>query len=194
MRLLIVLSLLLTPLLGGALVADPANEAPDGAVGKLEESGASIHKIAADDERLQVDFHLAGDKFQDDMLAPIEGLTTVYELHLGGTPLTDAGLAHVSGLTSLERLHLNNTKITDAGLENLSGLANLQYLNLYADEITDAGLEHLSGLKNLKKLYLWQTKVTDDGVAKLKTALPDLDVNRGWDLKPAAGPDAAAAK
>jgi len=48
----------------------------------------------------------------------------------------------------------------------------------------DAGLVNLEGMKKLKNLYLWQTKVTDTGVTRLKKALPNVDINRGLDLKP----------
>lgn len=173
-----VLSLLLIFLTSSAIFAD---EASDAAVKKIEESGGTVRPIASNDPRVEVSFHFAGDKFRDEMLVPVAGLGNVFELRLDNTPLTSAGLAHVSKLTSIERLHLEKTKIDDAGLAHLNGLENLRYLNIYGTDVTDAGLEQLAGLKNLKKLFVWQTKVTDAGAAKLQAALPELEINRGWE-------------
>ncbi len=175
----IVLSLLLIPATSSAILF--ADEASDAAVKKIEESGGAVRPIASNDPRVEVDFHFVGDKFRDDMLAPVASLDNVYELRADNTPLTSAGLAHIAKLTSIERLHLEKTKIDDAGLVHLKGLENLQYLNIYGTDVTDAGLEELAGLKNLKKLFVWQTKVTDAGAAKLKAALPELMIDRGWD-------------
>ena len=41
-------------------------------------------------------------------------------------------------------------------------------------------------MKYLRNLYVWQTKVTEAGVARLKQALPGVDISTGWDLKDAA--------
>ena len=108
-------------------------------------------------------------------------------LHLGGTDVTDAGLAHLAGLASLQRLHLEKTRVTDAGLAHLAGLENLSYLNLYQTAVTDAGLAHLEGLKNLKSVYLWQSKVTPDGAERLRKALPECEVDMGWEAAGAGG-------
>ena len=54
-------------------------------------------------------------------------------------------------------------------------------------------------MKKLKNLYLWQTKVTDAGVARLKKALPQVEIVRGLELpkeekKPEVKKDAAKPK
>ena len=179
MNRLIVFSLLTISALSGSILR--ADQAHDDAVKALEESGAAVRKVAANDERITVDFHLLRGGVNDETLAPAAKLQNVHEVHLGGAPITDAGLAHIAALTSIERLHLENTKITDAGLSSLKAMTGLKYLNLYGTTVTDAGLEHLAALEGLEKLYLWQTKVTDAGAAKLQKALPDLEINRGWD-------------
>ena len=153
------------------------------AIKAIEEAGGSVREVAQNDKRLEVDFHLASESASDDAVAHVTKLGDVMRVHLGGTEITDAALGHLKGLSSLVALHLEHTKVTDAGLENLKGLNNLEYLNLYGTAIGDAGLAHLKGLTNLKKLYLWQTKATEQGIAELKKALPDLDVNTGWELK-----------
>lgn len=180
MNRLIVFSLLTIPLLSGNVLH--ADQAHDDAVKAIEESGAAVRKIAANDERITVDFHLLREGVSDETLAPASRLQNVREMHLGGTPITDAGLAHIAALTSIERLRLENTKITDAGLSSLKAMTGLKYLNLYGTAVSDAGLEHLAAFENLEKLYLWRTQVTDAGVAKLQKALPDLEIDRGWDM------------
>ena len=65
----------------------------------------------------------------------------------------------------------------------MKNLASLEYLNLYGTQVTDAGLGELEGLKNLRAIYLWQTKVTPEGVESLKKALPQCEINTGWDEK-----------
>ena len=155
------------------------------AIKSIEEAGGSVREIAQDDKRLEVDFHLASHSVKDDAVRHVTKVGEVLQLHLGGTEITDGALAHIQGLNSLIALHVENTKITNAGLENLKGLQGLEYLNLYGTAIGDAGLAHLKGLKNLKTLYVWQTKATEEGIAELKKALPQVDVNTGWELQEA---------
>jgi hypothetical protein len=159
-------------------------EAGKKALEKIRQSGALALEIAQNDNRLEVSFAQAADKFNDEQLALLKDLQGLIQLKLGGLPVTDAQLVHLKGLTSLMRLNLEKTKITDKGLENLKGLVNLEYLNLYGTAITDKGLENLEGMKKLKNLYVWQTKVTEAGAAKLKKAIPGVDVNLGIEEKP----------
>lgn len=162
----------------GAVKVAPPNPA---VVAKIEKAGGSVREIAQNDNRLEVDFHMAGTTVTDSALVPLASMKNVLELNLAKTGISDAGLAHVKGLSDLTNLHLEGTRITDRGLANLAGLKNLTYLNLYGTQVTDAGLTSLLGLKNLKNLYVWQTKVTPEGAAKLKAALPNVNVIMGWD-------------
>ena len=123
-------------------------------------------------------------KWTDEPLTLLKDLKGVVHLNLRGQPVTDAQLVHLKPLTELTHLHLERTKITDKGLENLKGLANLEYLNLYGTAVGDAGLTNLEGMKKLKKLYVWDTKVTAAGAAKLKKAIPVVEVNLGIEDKP----------
>ena len=179
MNYIIAVSLLLVPAFSGSVLS--ADEAHDQAAKAIEESGGAVRKIAANDERVEVDFHLIREDAKDEHLSPLPKLTGVYRVHLGGTGITDAGLKHLQGLDSIEYLHLERTKVTDAGLDIIAGLKTLTYLNLYGTTISDAGLKKLASLKNLKKLYIWQTKVTDKGVEALQEKLPDTKIERGWD-------------
>jgi mono/diheme cytochrome c family protein len=171
----------------GGVKVPPPNPAT---VAKIEKAGGSVREIAQNDNRLDIDFHMAGPTVNDTSIAPLATMKNVLELNLAKTSITDGGLAHIRGLTELTTLHLEGTKITDRGLANLAGLKNLTYLNLYGTQVTDAGLASLSGLKNLKNLYVWQTKVTQDGANKLKASLPNVNVVMGWDTAaPAAKPE-----
>lgn len=192
MKPIIVISLLLMPAFTGSdLLAD---EAHDKALKTIEESGGSVRKIAANDERVEVDFHLMREDAKDEHLSPVAKLQGVYRVHVGGTSITDAGLTHLKGLDSIERLHLDRTKITDAGLDVVGGLKTLKYLNLYGTAITDAGLSKLTGLTNLEKLYVWQTQVTDAGAKQLQAKLPNVRIERGWDTTDTAKPEEPAEK
>jgi hypothetical protein len=70
--------------------------------------------------------------------------------------------------------------ITDRGLAALSGLRHLQVLDLeHAELITDAGLVALAQLSNLEWLDLGDcSRVTDAGLAKLRSRLPDCEIER----------------
>ncbi len=164
---------------GKSQAADPQKKAIDA----IEKLGGRVSALAQNDDHLEVDFHLQGGNVTDESLSNLNGLKDIVHLNLGKTKITDAGLARIKGITTLTRLYLEETKITDAGLAELKGLTNLTYLNLYGTGITDRGLEHLSGLSNLKNLYVWQTKVTEAGVSKLKKALPNLDIVKGWEAE-----------
>jgi mono/diheme cytochrome c family protein len=169
------------PSTGGSKTGVVPNAA---AVEKITKLGGSVGQVAQNDDHLEVSFHLVGAAINDTALTSLTSLKNVVRLDLGNTSITDAGLVQVKALKGLTELHLENTKITDAGLANLADLRDLTYLNLYGTNVTDAGLEHLTKLTKLTKLYLWQTKVTQEGADKLKKALPQIEINRGWDITP----------
>ncbi len=159
------------------------------AIAELEKMGIPVRPIAQNVNWREANLRLMGTNVTGKAIEQLKNVAGLIDLNLGGTPLTDAELANLRGLTNLTHLHLEKTPISDAGLANLKGFKELSYLNLYGTSVTDAGLKNLSGLTNLEHLYLWQTKVTDAGVAELKKALPEVDVNRGWDLAAAVKKD-----
>lgn len=174
-------------------LAEGVAPAPEEALRAIRDIGGLALPLAQDNNLVRVDMKLAREAAGDAQLAlldPIAGQVTW--LGLANTAVTDAGLANVARLPKLTALHLENTKVGDAGLANLTGLTNLEYLNLYGTQVGDAGVQQLAGLKNLKKLYLWQTKATKDGAAKLREALPELEVNLGEELEATAAAPAAA--
>lgn len=175
---------LVAPAFGQAAVPAKRTEAEKKALATITQLGGSAMELAQNDPHLEVSYHLMDKEITAAHLAPLKDLTGVVHLNLRGRAVTDDMLASVAGLKELTRLHLEKTKITDKGLAHLKGLGSLEYLNLYGTAVSDAGLVNLEGLKKLKTLYLWQTKVTDAGVAKLKKALPQVQIIRGVEDKP----------
>lgn len=180
---------LLSVLTIGLAVADtPApvaqTEAGKKSLSKVRQFGGLALELAQNDQHLEVSYLQSDGKFTDEHLAVLKDLKGLVHLNLRGQPVTDAQLAYLKPLKELTYLHLEKTKITDKGLENLKPLVNLEYLNVYGTAVSDAGLVNLEGMKKLKKLYVWDTKVTKAGAAKLKKAIPGVDVNLGIEDKP----------
>jgi Leucine-rich repeat (LRR) protein len=174
--------------IAGAAVAQekPAqrSDAENKAIARLRQLNVIVLEIAQNDPHLDASYLQKDAKFSDDFLTPLKDVKgSLVHLNLRGQDLTDVQMVHLKELTNLTRLHLENTKITDKGLEQIKGLTNLEYLNLYGDNVSDAGLVQLEGMKKLKNLYLWQTKVTDAGAARLKKAIPQVDIDRGLEAE-----------
>lgn len=150
------------------------------ALKKLADSGISLHPVAMNLPWREANLRLRGAEVSDATVAGLKDVKSLVDLNLSTTKITDAALVHLKGMAHLQKLNLSQTAITDAGLSNLRGLTNLTYLNLYGTALSDAGLEPLHKLPHLRKLYVWQTKVTDDGIAKLKAALPKVEVVKGF--------------
>ncbi len=117
-----------------------------------------------------------GTGIQGDGLKHLQTLPKLQYLFLTRTDVDDAALAHVSNMKGLVSLGLDFTKISDRGLKHLQGLTELRFLNLRWTKITDEGLQHLAPLKQLERLNLLGTRVTPEGVARLRQALPDLQI------------------
>lgn len=160
------------------------SEAGKKSLTRIRQLGGLVLEVAQNDQHLEVSYLQVDGKWTDEPLALLKDVKGVVHLNLRGQPVTDEQLAHLKPLTELTHLHLERTKITDKGLESLKPLVNLEYLNLYGTAVSDAGLSSLEGMKKLKKLYVWDTKVTAAGAAKLKKAIPGVDVNLGIEDKP----------
>jgi hypothetical protein len=109
-------------------------------------------------------------------LAFLENLPVLSHLVLWSGTLDRAGLEHIGRLKRLITLRLVGAGLTDDDLQPLQGLSSLEVLRLHANPITDAGLEHLQGLNSLKHLEVDERLVDSPGMAKLKQALPGLQV------------------
>jgi hypothetical protein len=119
---------------------------------------------------------MGGTKVTDAGLVDLQDLTQLEYLGLRADRVTDAGLVHLRKLTNLTGLTLSETQVTDAGLVHLCGMTRLTSLRLDTTGVTDDGLRNLAALPKLTELDLWKTKATEAGVARLKKALPRLEV------------------
>ncbi|HEV7404659.1 MAG TPA: hypothetical protein VGO11_17085 [Chthoniobacteraceae bacterium] len=108
-------------------------------------------------------------------VAPLVALKKLRELDLHDGQATVEGLKYASQIPSLTVLRVYGP-VKDEGAEEMAKLKNLQTLIIPGSGLTDAGLEHLAGLSQLKSLDLKGCKVTEAGVAKLKQAIPGLEV------------------
>jgi len=114
----------------------------------------------------------------------------IVELNLANGGLGNAQLARIAELTKLNRLMLQSNAIDDAGVRMLAPLRELKVLNLYGNAgVTDASVPSLAALPALEHLYLWQTRISPAGVAELKRQRPQLVIDTGDPLTPAAAND-----
>lgn len=106
---------------------------------------------------------------------PLAGLKKLRELDLHDLQATVEGVRHASEIQSLRVLRVYGP-IKDEGAQHLAKLKNLELLIVPGTQITDASLETFAGLSRLKRLEIQGNKVTDAGIAKLKAAVPGLEV------------------
>ena len=94
-------------------------------------------------------------RFSDQALKVIGGLTSLERLEIHGAVITDAGLQNLQGLTALGDLELrNNGKLTGAGIEHLQSLPKLSTVLIFDSPLSDAGLDSISRLPELKSLSI----------------------------------------
>ena len=103
-------------------------------------------------------------------LASLTDLLGLTELVLVNTLVTD--LAPLAGFASLTTLDIRGTRVTD--LAPLAGLVSLRRLDLYGVRVTD--LAPLAELTALTGLMLIGTGVADEEKARLRAALPNLQI------------------
>jgi hypothetical protein len=112
-------------------------------------------------------------------LANLGRLTSLRALYIGGGSYTDAGLAHLGNLTGLTELGVGSDGCTEAGMAHLSRLTNLRTLNLAGAPVTDAWLDRIAGMKALRELHIESAQLSDEAVARLRRALPLVQVYVG---------------
>jgi uncharacterized membrane protein/mono/diheme cytochrome c family protein len=181
---------------GGATVASSGGDAPEQKadtelVSKLTAAGFMVRQEDLSDPRLIVSAPAPGGHYSEAQLSGLDvAAQTIVELNLSRSNLEDAALPAIGKLPSLVRLRLDNNKLSDKGLKALAGLTELTYLNLHGNtEISDAAIEELAKLPKLQSVYLWNTGVSPQGAARLKQLRPDLAIDLGEELVPAAVPE-----
>ena len=150
---------------------------------KLAARGVLVMPIAQDINFLQVTIRKDSVAFgAEDMKLLLPLAEQITWLDMRNAQTDDYSV--LASLPNLSKLHLEKTAIEDKDLIHLSGLNNLEYLNLYGTNITNEGIKNLENLTNLKSLYLWQTQVEKSAVESLKTKLPELTIDMGWEPMP----------
>jgi len=107
----------------------------------------------------------------------------IVKLNLNKMPLAGVELKFLSELSNLEELQLNFTDLDSKQLENILSLQNLRSLALTGNQLEAENLEGLANIKSLQKLYLWQSGLDDTAKEKLEKALPQTQIDFGYDGK-----------
>jgi uncharacterized membrane protein len=185
---------ILVALAGGAVIAsggetispvfnEKVSAASENDIKKLTDLNVIVMPVSKDQNYLDVNF-INARTLDDSRIGLISNVSDqIVWLKLGSTKITDKSLSDISKLKNLTRLNLEHTTVTDAGIAQLKDLKYLEYINLFDTKVTDVGIRELAKLKGLKKVYCWQTKVTIAGVNALKKALPNVEVDMGWQDK-----------
>lgn len=161
------------------LVRTEVSEPDTTLINELNSGGEfRISRIAQNSNFLQVKNRSGAESINLNQLSPFSSQITW--LDLSGAAVSDSSLTTLSDFENLTRLHLSQTNLVDSSLQHLKELEHLEYLNLYGTNITDEGLTNLLGLQSLQSLYVWQTGVTESGVEQLKSQLPNLQIDTGW--------------
>jgi uncharacterized membrane protein len=166
--------------------SEKISAASESDVKKLTDLNVIVIPVAKDQNFLDVNF-INARGLDDSRISLISKLSEqIVWLKLSNTKITNKSMSEIAKLKNLNRLNLEHTAISDAGIAQLKDLKYLEYLNLFDTKITDAGIKELVKLKGLKKVYCWQTKVSQAGVNALKKALPSVEIDTGWQDKPAS--------
>lgn len=125
--------------------------------------------------------NLSGTRITDAGLAVLRSLDNLESLNLGDRAelqldITGWGLFPLDGLTNLRELSLYGVEFTNSSVEILKKYKNLTRLNLAGTDFNDEWLDHLAELEHLERLDLRGSSVSAEAVEKLKTSLPNLQV------------------
>ena len=160
--------------------SEKISAASESDIKKLTDLNVIVMPVAKDQNFLDVNF-INARGLDDAKISLVSNLSDqIVWLKLGNTKITDKSLGNIAKLKNLTRLNLEHTAISDVGISALKDLKYLEYINLFDTKITDVGIAALAKLKALKKVYCWKTKVTQAGVAALKKALPNVEIDMGW--------------
>jgi hypothetical protein len=157
--------------------ADPAKWR---ACGRLEELGAIIGGIDATREHVELHQRHDGTPIGDaDIAGIVRDMNTLGDattLDLSESEISDACAPELSRLNSVTDLYLGGVKLTDASVAHVAAIPTLRVLSLGDTLISDSGLFELAKAKNLRWVQLTGARVTKRGIARLKRALPNLEV------------------
>lgn len=105
----------------------------------------------------------------------------IVSLNLSYLPAEDDVLEFIGQLKNLEQLNLNFTNVTGSTFSFLKDCIKLSSLSLSGTKITLDNLGKLSDLVELKELFIWNTQFTDAQLTEIKSTLPNVKVELGYD-------------
>jgi hypothetical protein len=108
---------------------------------------------------------------------PLTSLKKLRELDLHDGQASVEGVRHAAEIQSLRVLRVYGP-IKDEGAQHIARLKELEVLLIPGAQITDTSLEAFASLTRLRRLEVQGNKVSEAAVAKLKAALPSLDIMR----------------
>lgn len=157
----------------------PVAKAPEDAINRLKEAGATVIPVSRESNYLSVNF-LSSKKAGDAEIKLLEDIAPqLVWLKAGGTSITDNGMAGIAKLRALIKLSIDDTKITDKGIALLQSLSQLKYLNIVGTDITTNGIITLKGLPALQSIYFYRSKISNADSVILRQAFPKAVLDTG---------------
>jgi sugar lactone lactonase YvrE len=167
------------------LHSSPASDAGLQAISKLNSlkrleivhtnvTDAGLRSLAALTNLRQL--HIHGKEATEAALPFLAQLRELYELDVYDHAASNETLSQVRQLPKLRMLRLFGGPFDDAGVKQLSGMTTLEELTLNSGKVTDSSIEIISSLKSLRTVNLSGTQITGEGKARLKRALPTLEI------------------
>lgn len=167
------------------LHSSPASDAGLQAISKLDSlqrleivhtnvTDAGLKSLAALSNLRQL--HIHGKEATEAALPFLAELSELYELDVYDHAASNKTLSQVRQLPKLRMLRLFGGSFDDAGVKQLSGMTSLEELTLNSSKVTDSSIENISSLRSLRAVNLSGTGISDEGKARLKRALPTLEI------------------
>ncbi|TXE05170.1 c-type cytochrome domain-containing protein [Algoriphagus aquimarinus] len=107
----------------------------------------------------------------------------IVRFSLNKMPLTGVDLKFLKDFKHLEELQLNFTDLDADQLKVISELNNLEVLAISGNIVNQVSIQNLAKMKSLKKLYLWETAMSSQDQETIKKALPETEIDFGFDGK-----------
>lgn len=157
--------------------ADPEN------IEELNTSFRSVMPLFPESPALDVSY-FGISAFQPNSLSDLKSVKDqVVHFSLNKMPLAGINLKFLKDFTHLEELQLNFTELDADQLKIVSELKSLEVLAISGNTIDQSSLQNLSKMTWLKKLFIWQTGLTFQDQETIQKALPDTEIDFGFDGK-----------
>lgn len=111
------------------------------------------------------------------LLPTIGTLTNLRQLGLMNTSFDQNQLSHLNSLPQLRAIDLSYSQLTDAALARLCDLKMLEVVALINTNVGDASIDWLCPLTHLKRISLLGTNVSTSGLKRLRSALPNVEID-----------------